>query len=302
MPIRPRRRQVLPEYRQREILLDKKADEEFAYAMRSADRRRDQQRGGRRWGPQEIAYATDQYPRVGARRLAKALGRTELAVKIAMYHFGIDSRVIPDGLAHTHMTIYEAADLKGVTKEAIRQRALKHGVLRRLGGTERLAALVCVPKKWVREQEWRPMPTVGAAQDLRAHGWLDVHQAAAYLGLTRSGFAKHVKTELVKDLVEPPVLVNEPPGAPKQLFSPRMVAALRKRLDSERQAIKDLVSIKSLAVDMEVDSSTIIARCKRWGIKIRTLTSASNSRIGYVTTEEAERLRTPIGPRRKRNT
>lgn len=281
-------------YEQREQRLNEAADGEFAsYISRRSFVPVD--RGGRRFGPKEMAFVERHYAELGLGRLAKRLGRTTHSIKRMATKLKVPGRAIPEADMMRYVSIVEAADITGLAPETVRDRADKDGVAKRYGGSAKLPALTAVPRAWAEKLKKEIKPLAGHAKEFQEAGWMSMKQAADYIGITRSGLSKLLlhKPELVTARM---LWTKNDIGAHKRMLHPKIADDIRRNLDAQRLKASRMVSIKSIAADLGVKHGTIFARCKRYGIEPEVLMTTRNIFMAFVSKEDAARVSHALVP------
>lgn len=244
-------------------------------------------RWGREYSAREVEFIRANFTRLGAARIAARLNRPKNGITRMAAILDVPGRVIPETARRSGwITLDEASNLTGAAVETIRQRAVKQTQLRTWGGTRRLPAISGVKRSWLDTQTWTA--TAGTKSEFAAAGWLDTTAAAAYCGLKRGTLHAAVTHARLPVPLRSAFVATG--SAPKRMFHPQDVEALRVALDAERHASTQLVILKVLAAEVGVSLPTMTARANRAGIERRILLTKWGVRMAHVTPADAERL------------
>jgi len=246
-----------------------------------------------RWTREETEFLERHYTAQGAAWVAKRLGLTPKQVHNRAEHLGLEAFRPAVG----HIRTAEAAFHAGVTPEHMHARALRAGVLRRVGRrADGRARFTTVPRKWAEEQA----AMLKARQEATQREWVRLDEAAALTGLTvstlhratrgGSGLVNHLGVTLRCAVAASRTRF----GRPAITIHPHDVDALRVALDKHRRFVATLVPLKTLAAECGVKLVTLHAALRRWGIEKITLPSRS-TKISYVTHEAAAEVRRRYG-------
>lgn len=242
----------------------------------------------RPWTAAEDEYLTRHFGTRGGTWCAEKLGRTVGSVRGRARRLHLVSGV---GNA-TFITVAAVATELGVTYTTIYTRAEREGVLKRFGKSTRTgkALAVHVPRKWARELIQNYPRTTEA--ELQAAGWLSIRETADYLGVSFS----LVKHALNGDMGLAPHLqharkerVRARRGPSKLMLHPQDVEAARVALDEERRTVTEGVSLKEIAVELDVTLQAVRARAEARGVQPRYVLGRG-VRAHHVTRDEARVL------------